>query len=434
MSLVGRLRRGLALDDPKAWDSGTWRLRGYQSISGETVDEETCLGLSAVYNAVTLIAGTIGALPLHLLQTKNDRKRLADGRRLYRIMHDAWNPYQIAMSGRECLMAAVLLWGNGFCEIQRDGYGEVVALWPIPPSRVRIEIEDGIPTYYVRVESVDILFPRSRILHIPGMGFDGYRGVSVVTMARKSLGHSMALETFGSLFFGQGTHPGLILKHPGLLSPEAHKNLKEQGPLTSAEALWRSHRTVILEEGMSVERIGVSPEDSQFLESRQFQIPEVARWFNLPPHKLKDLTKSSFNNIESEQRSFYVDSILPWLVRLEQNYNLQLLTDGDRGMYGGGRLYFKHVAEGILRGDTAARGDFYQKMFNIGAFSPNDIRALEDLDPVPGGDIYLVPMNMTTLQNAGKLPEPKPEPTEEEEPEEALVSAGGNGNGQPEED
>jgi len=176
-----------------------------------------------------------------------------------------------------------------------------------------------------------------------------------------------------------------------------------------------------------MEKVSIPPEDSQFLESRQFQIPEVARWFNLPPHKLKDLTKSSFSNIESEQISFVTDSILPWLVRLEQNYNMQLLTDGDRAQYGRGRLYFKHIVEGLLRGDAAARGTFYGALLDRGVFSINEVRALEDLDPVAGGDIHLVPLNMTSLENAGKPPAPAPRvlPDPESDPEDGN----GNGNG-----
>jgi HK97 family phage portal protein len=166
---------------------------------------------------------------------------------------------------------------------------------------------------------------------------------------------------------------------------------------------------MLLEEGMKFQKIVIDPKDSQFLESRLFQIPEVARWFNLPPHKLKDLTKSSFSNIESEQISFVTDSILPWLVRLEQNYNSQLLSESDRQYSGRGRLYYKHSVEGLLRADAASRGSYYREMFNIGAMSINEIREKEDMDPVEGGDIHLVPMNMTSLENAGEPPEP-PEP------------------------
>jgi HK97 family phage portal protein len=158
---------------------------------------------------------------------------------------------------------------------------------------------------------------------------------------------------------------------------------------------------MLLEEGLKLEKIGIPPNDSQFLESRQFQIPEIARWFNLPPHKLKDLTKSSFSNIESEQISFVTDSILPWLVRLEQNYNMQLLAPNEQTRQ---KLYFKHIVEGLLRGDSVSRATFYKELFMVGAMSVNEIREKEDMDPIEGGDIHLVPLNMTSLENAGKPP------------------------------
>ena len=408
------LVRALGLTDEKAWDRSLWNLSGSQSLSGETVTEHTALTYSAVYNAITLISGTIGALPCHLMQkkseTKNGRtvekKRLADDRRMYRVLHDEFNPYMTAMAGRECLVAHALAWGNGYAEIVRNGYGELMELWPITPDRIRPEMRNGALVYRVRVGNEDIFLPREKVLHVPGLGFDGFLGYSVIAMARKSIGLSMALETFGALYFGQGTHPGVIVSHPMKLSQQGHENLQKS--LTAAHSgLGKSHRLLLLEENMKVEKIGIPPDDSQFLESRQFQIPEIARWFNVPPHKLKDLTKSSFSNIESEQQSFYGDTILPWLVRFEQNFNMQLLSPSDKEYSGRGRLYFKHNAEGILRADTAARGEFYTKMFNIGALSINEIRAYEDKDPVDGGDIHLVPLNMTSLENAGKLPEPK---------------------------
>lgn len=420
MSVLGRMksliRAALSLTDPKAWDRSLWNLYGSQSLSGETVTEHTALNYSPIYSAISLIAGTIAALPCHLMQKKSDtkdgrrfdRKRIADDRRMYRVLHDEWNPYMTAMAGRECLISHALAWGNGYAEIVRNGYGEVVELWPITPDRVRIEMKSGRLVYWVRVGNDNIALQRESVLHLPDFGWDGFMGYSRIALARKSIGLGMALETFGSMYFGNGTHPGIVVSHPGQLKDPAH--LRDS--LAAAySGLGKSHRMMLLEEGMKVEKIGIPPEDSQFLETRQFQIPEVARWFGLPPHKLKDLTKSSFSNIESEQRSFYGDSILPWLVRLEQNFNMQLLSSSDKELSGRGRLYFKHNAEGILRADTAARGDFYTKMFNVGAFSVNDIRALEDMDPIEGGDIHLVPLNMTSLENAGKPPEPtKPAP------------------------
>lgn len=393
--------RNLGVDDPKAWDPSLWNLCGAQSLSGETVTEQSALTYSAVWNAVTLIAGTIASLPLHLMQMKAEKKRIAADRVMYKVLHDQANPFMTAKTFRETLMGHILLWGNGYAEKVVNGYGELVQLWPIAPNLVTTMWQDGKIVYRVRVGKEDKYFTRDKILHIPGIGFDGLMGYSVVAMARKSIGLGMAMETFGSLYFGNGTHPGVIVSHPNQLSAAAHANLKKS--LTEGySGLGQSHRLLLLEEGMKLEKVGVPPEDAQFLESRQFQIPEIARWFNLPPHKLKDLTRSSFNNIESEQRSFYTDTLLPWLVTLEQNYNMQLLTESDRALSGRGRLYYKHVVEGILRADAAGRGAFYREMFNIGAFSINEIRQLEDKDPIEGGDIHLVPMNMTPLQNAGK--------------------------------
>jgi HK97 family phage portal protein len=414
------LVRALGLTDDKAWDRSLWQLAGAQSLSGENVTESTALTYSAVYNAISLISGTIGALPCHLMQRKGEKKRIADDRRMYRVLHDEFNPYMTAMAGRECLTAHALSWGNGYAEIVRNGYGELVELWPITPNRIRPEMRDGSLVYRIRVGNEDIFLPREKVLHVPGMGFDGFVGYSVISMARKSIGLGMALETFGALYFGQGTHPGVVVSHPGKLGPQASSNL-QTSLATEYGGLGKSHKLLLLEEGMKMEKIGIPPDDSQFLESRQFQIPEVARWFNLPPHKLKDLTKSSFSNIESEQQSFYGDSILPWLVRFEQNFNMQLLSPSDKELSGRGRLYFKHSAEGILRADTVARGEFYTKMFSVGAMSVNEIREKEDMDPVAGGDIHLVPLNMTSLENAGKPPEPPKPPAIP-----ALPPGGGN--------
>jgi HK97 family phage portal protein len=256
-------------------------------------------------------------------------------------------------------------------------------------------MQNGKLVYRIRMDrEADIILPREKVLHIPGLGFDGFQGYSVIAMARKSIGLGMAMETFGALYFGAGTHPGVVVSHPGQLKDPS----KLRDSLGAAySGLGKSHRLMLLEEGMKIEELGIPPDDSQFLESRQFQIPEIARWFNLPPHKLKDLTKSSFSNIESEQISFVTDSILPWLVRLEQNYQMQLLTVSDKSFSGYGRLYFKHSVDGLMRGDSASRAAFYRAMTNIGAFSINEVRELEDKDPIDGGDEHFVPLNMVPL-------------------------------------
>lgn len=390
---------GLGVTDPKAWDPSLWNLYGAMSKSGEVVNEYTALNYGAVYNAVSLISGTLGSLPLHLKRRSGNKNTYETKHPLYHVMHSMANPYMTAMAVRECLASHILTWGNGYAEIIRDGVTNVKELWPITPNRVKPRIINRELVYEVTVAGEMVILPRHKVLHIPGLGFDGFVGYSVIAMARKSIGLGMAMETFGELFFGQGTHPGIVASHPGKLGEEARKNITASLKIAH-EGLGKSHLLLLLEEGMKLEKLGIPPNDSQFLESRQFQIPEIARWFNLPPHKLKDLTKSSFNNIESENSSFVIDTCLPWAIRHEQNYNMQLLrpTEVSAG------LYFKHVFEGLLRGNSKDRAEFYSKMFNIGAMSINEIREKEDLNPVEGGDVHLVPLNMTTLENAGKQP------------------------------
>ncbi len=370
----------LSLTDPKSWDTSLWNLRGSQSLSGETVTEETALTYSAVFNAVTLISGTVGSLPLHLMQKQGKSKHIADDRSLYRVMHDQWNPYMTAMAGREVMMAHILTWGNGYAEKVRNVYGELVELWPISPNRVTPKMEGGELVYKIRVDGEpDLTLAREKILHIPGLGFDGFAGYSVITMARKSIGLGMAYETFSSLYFGQGTHPGIIVTHPNKLGTEGHANLKKA--LTDTySGLGQSHRLMLMEEGMKPEKVGYPPKDSQFIESKIHHVTDVCRWFNIPPHKLKDLSKSSFNNIESEQAAgFVTDTILPWLIREEQNYNMQLLMPREQKE----KFYFKHVVEGLLRANAKDRAEYYKTALTFGWMTENEVRGKEDLDPNP---------------------------------------------------
>lgn len=397
MGIKHRLKKffGLSVTDEKAWNPSLWRFGYNQTASGENIDEYTALTYSAVWCAVLLYSGTIGSLPLHLFKNNGKSKDFASELPLFKIMYAKPNPYMTSIAFREALVAHALTWGNAYAEIVRNGYGAVTALWPISPNRIVPEMVNGDLVYKILVNNEEIYLSKEKILHVPGLGFDGYTGYSVIKMASGSIGLGKAMETFGASYFGNGTHPGGIVTHPGKLSAPAHKNLKDS--LTeSYSGLGQSHRLMLLEEGMQFNTIGIPPEDSQFLESRQFQIPEIARWFNLPPHKLKDLTRSSFNNIESEQISFVTDSILPWLIRFEQAYNTQLLTDAEHFKQ---KLYFKHNVEGLLRGDHASRGAFYREMFNIGAMSINEIRGKEDLnpDPNPLADEKFVPLNMSPL-------------------------------------
>jgi HK97 family phage portal protein len=409
MGLFSRLfeTRNVSVTNPKAWNHSLWNMYGAQSTSGVVVNESNALTSAAVFNAISLISGTVGSLPLHLMQRRGAGNSIETNLQLYYLLHSAANSEMTAMALRETMTAHILAWGNCFAEKVYDGNGKIIALWPIPPNKVRIDRKNGELIYYVTVNSEEIPLRREYVLHIPGLGFDGLQGYSVIALARESIGLGMAMEEFGSRWFGNGTHPGVIVSHPGKLSQDAHDNLK--GDLTSKySGLGKSHRLLLLEEGMKVEDVGVPPEDSQFLQSRQFQITDIARWFNLPPHKLKDLSKSSFSNIEQEQISFVTDSILPLLQRFEQNYNMQLLTEAERKQH----LYFKHNVEGLLRGDSESRGKFYNQMFMIGTMTINEIRAREDMNPIENGNETFVPMNMIPLSMVGQQPVPDMEEEE----------------------
>lgn len=400
-NLLGRAVQALKVTDPKAWNPSLWRLAGFLAESGETVTEDTALTYSAVWNAVNIYAGTISTLPLHLKGTEGKKTKNVKEHPLYNVLHTVSNPYMPAHRFRSVMMAHILLWGNGYAEIVRDPGGRVVSLWPITPNRVSVGMRNGAPYYVISMgpNEPDVTLPWENVLHIPGLGFDGMIGYSVVSMGRRSIGLGMAMESFGSQFFGSGTHPGLVVSHPQVLSEDGHKNLS-WSLSQQYSGLGNSHRLMLLEEGMKVEKIGVSPEDSQFLESRQFQIPEIARWFNLPPHKLKDLTRSSFNNIESEQISFVTDSILPWLLCLEQNYDLQLLSEKDRKA----GLHTRHNVDGLLRGNPKDRAEYYRTMFAIGAFSINMILEKEEMDLLDdnNADEHFVPLNMIPLSMMDK--------------------------------
>jgi HK97 family phage portal protein len=399
MSILNKIaRKNLSMTDPKAWDSKLWNLIGNIVHSGENVSEWTAMTYSAFYNAVYLISETIAGLPLHLMRKEGKNKVIVDDDNLYYLMHDRPNPFMTSFVFREVMTAHILTWGNGYAEKVKNLMGEIVELWPIPPNRVKyIEYreEDNNLWYGIQVDGEIKWLPRDDILHIPGFGFDGFIGYSIVSLAKNSIGLGMAMETFGAEYFGQGTHPGVIVSHPGKLNAQTRSNMQEA--LTNTySGLGKAHKLMLLEEGLKIEKLGIPPNDSQFLESRQFQIPEMARWFNLPPHKLKDLTKSSFNNIESEQISFVTDSILPWALRKEQNYNIQLLTDRQRRQQ---KYFWKHNFGGLLRANSKDRADFYKTMIGNTIMSPNDVRELEDLNPSdnPLANELFVQVNMIPL-------------------------------------
>ena len=386
---------------PGPTDDYWYNIISPKSKAGPEVDQNTALNLSAVWAAVNFLAGTIASLPLHLYQHTENGKQKATSNPLYRVLHSQANPMMIAYNGREAIMVHLLLWGNSYSEIIRDGAGRVIAYWPITPNRVKPQLDDkGSLIYEITVPGgKSIILPRSKVLHVPGLGFNGLVGKSVIEVARESLGLNLAMEEYGARFFSNDARPGGVLEHPGSLDDEAFDRLNKSWA-SAHQGLKQSHRIAILEEGMKFHETSFTPEDSQFLQSRQYSVTEIARWFNLPPHVLKDLTRATFSNIESQAIELVVYSIRPWLVRLEQSFNSFLITRENQG-----RLFAEHSIQGLLRGDAAARSEYYGKLFNIGALSINDIRELENMNAVEGGDQRFVPLNMIPLNQAGQLPD-----------------------------
>ena len=317
-------------------------------------------------------------------------------------MHSAPNPEMPSYALREALFAHVLNWGNAYALIDFDDYTEPKAIWLMRPDRTKLMRDYETRQLYFNYTPMDgslpVKVPYYRVLHVPGLGFDGLTGYSIISMARDAIGLGLATEKFGALYFGQGTNLGAIAKHPGHLSPEAHDNLKKDLK-EKYEGIGKSHSLIILQEGMTFDKTTIPPDDSQFLETRQFQITDIARWYRVPPHMIGDLSKATFSNIEQQSLEYVVYTLTPWLVRWEQWMNFKLIPPQLQATH-----YFKFIVQALLRGDFASRTNGYHMAIMDGWLSPNEAREFEDLNPRIGGDEYLRPTNMTLAS----LPPPAP--------------------------
>jgi len=353
------------------------------NATGVPVNEYTALNYAAVWAAIRSISSALASLPLTTIRYLNSGGKQRDPQHpLYQMLHLEPNAEMSSFTFREVLTAHVLLWGNGYAEIERNGTGNPVALWPLTPERVTPIRRGSALTYRViNPNGSETLIDPSDMLHLRGLGYDGVSGYSVIHHARESVGLGLATERFGGTFFGNGSTFGGILSHPGTLTEPARKNL-QTSLAARHQGVDRAHRFVILEEGLKYEKLGIPPDDAQFLETRKFQVTEIARWFNIPPHKIGDLERSTFSNIEQQTVDFYTTTLLPWLTVWEMELERKLLAPMERRL-----ISIEFVHEGLLRGDSAARGAFYQAMSSVGAITPNEIRDREGLPPLPGGDV-----------------------------------------------
>ncbi len=393
---------GTALANPTSWLSQWFSGGSPDSASGITVSETAAINLTAVYAAVNVLAKSVSSLPLKVYRVDGRGKSEARDHPLYPVLKSAPNRHQTSAVFRKTMQGDALLWGNGYAEIERNGAGAAIGLHRRHPSRVTPQWVGGEIVYRVtNTDRVDSLIPADDFLHIPNFSIDGIQGVSPIQAHREALGLAAATERFGGAFFGNGSWFGGFIKHPGSINKEAADRLRA-GIEGGHKGVDKAHKFVVLDEGMDFTPAGVPPEDAQFLETRQFQVTEVARMFGIPPHKIADLTHATFTNIEHQALEYLTDSLLPWLRVWEQEFGRKLFAGTD--------LFAEFVVDGMLRGDFQTRTDGYVKLIQNGIMSRNEVRAKENLNPVDGGDEYMVPMNMSILDEDGKpvLPEQQP--------------------------
>jgi HK97 family phage portal protein len=376
------------------------------TTSGKPVNEHTAMQMTAVYSCVRILAEAIAGLPLHLYKyTASGGKEKALSHPLYFLLHDEPNPEMSSFVFRETLMTHLLLWGNAYAQIIRNGKGEVIALYPLMPNRMRVDRDSKGKLYYSytrysdeasAINGMTVTLRPSDVLHIPGLGFDGLVGYSPIAMAKNAIGMAIACEEYGAKFFANGAAPGGVLEHPGTIKDP--QKVKESWNM-AYQGSGNAHRVAVLEEGMKYQPIGISPEQAQFLETRKFQINEIARIFRVPPHMVGDLEKSSFSNIEQQSLEFVKYTLDPWVIRWEQAISRSLLRFDEKKL-----LFAKFNVDGLLRGDYASRMNGYAIGIQNGFMCPNDARALEDMDLIPdelGGNRFLCNGNMVDLARAG---------------------------------
>lgn len=404
------------------------------STSGKRVNERSSMQMTAVYSCVRILSEAVASLPLLVYEQSDSHSQRARDHPLYFLLHDEPNPEMTSFIFRETLMTHLLLWGNAYAQIIRNGKGEVVALYPLMPDRMKVDRdEDGQLFYEYQVSKANPsintagtvrLHPQD-VLHIPGLGFDGLVGYSPIAMAKNAIGMAIACEEYGAKFFAHGAAPSGVLEHPGVLKDPS--KLRDSWQATFGGSA-NSGKVAVLEEGVKYTPISIAPEQAQFLETRKFQINEIARIFRIPPHMVGDLEKSSFSNIEQQSLEFVKYTLDPWVSRWEQAMTKILLTPEEKKKY-----TIKFNVDGLLRGDYQSRMNGYAIARQNGWMSANDIRRLEELDPIPeeaGGNLYLVNGNMLPLQQAGSFYSGKEEDNEVLEMDQKQDESGnGDSNG-----
>lgn len=398
-----------------------------QSAAGKSVNERSAMQTSAVYACVRVISESVASLPLHLYRYTDDGgKEKAIDHPLYHLLHDEPNTEMTAYSFFEVGLTHLLLWGNFYAQIIRNGKGEVLGLYPLMPDRMSVDRDEKGRLYYEYLVTTDdapvnkgstVILQPEEVLHVPGLSFDGLVGYSPIAMAKNAIGLGIAAEEYGSKFYANGAAPSGVLEHPGTLKDPS--KVRESWTRTFGGSS-NASKVAVLEEGMKYTPISINPSEAQFLDTRKFQVTEICRIFRVPPHMVADLEKSSFSNIEQQSLEYVTYTLRPWITRLEQSMVRRLLTEEEKKKY-----FIKFNVDGLLRGDYESRMNGYSIGRQNGWMSANDIRELENLDRIPaelGGDLYLINGNLCRLQDAGIFADKKDtENGEEEEADEEVL-------------
>lgn len=381
---------------------------GMPSTSGKRVDERTAMQVTAVYACVRILAESISTLPLHLYKADGEGGRhKAHDNHLYFLLNSEPNKEMTSQIMLEVMMTHLLLWGNSYVQVIRNAKNEVIELYPLMPDRMKVDRDENRNIYYeytiqqsdpksMDKKEITYRLKPEDVLHVPALGFDGLIGYSPIAMARNAIGLGISAEEYGSKLFKNGAAPAGILNYPRTLNNT--DNIRDSWMATFGGS-GNANKVAVLEEGVTFTPISINPEDAQFLQTRRYQMEEIARMFRVPLHLLGDLEHATFSNVENLTLDFVKFTLTPWLNRIEKSLNRRLLSDEEKESY-----YFEFNADGILRGDYESRQRGFALARQNGWLNMNEIRAYDNLPPVPeeeGGNAYLVNGNMVKVKDAG---------------------------------
>lgn len=422
---MGLARLVGAVRNYQPWDDFWYGPVAQATAAGVDVSPESTLGITAMWNGVHLIANALAMVPLRLYRRRRNggRDEAREDPR-FRIVHRRPNRWQTSFGWRQMAQGHLLLRGNTFAQKVLRGSGSLAELVPLHPTRMTVHV-DGLELVYeyLRSDGTRRFFRASEILHVRGLSTDGLVGYCPVTVLRESLGAITATDTFAARFFRNQAQPRGVLQTKANLKDEQYERVRKQWADTHA-GVDNAHKPAILEGGLEWHAVGFSAEDAQLIGSKNFNVQEAARILNIPPHKLKEMSRTTFNNIEHQSIEWVVDSIQPWAENWEQQLDADLLTEREQAT-----MYFKFDLKALLRGDSAQRAAYFQARFNTGSITPNEIRALDEEDPIEGGDRAYVQKNLVPADRVDDVvtkeaaPSPAPAPPAGGEEEDGSVAA-----------